>query len=127
MKHMTGWMTMLALAAQRTYAMGAPQGGGQGQGGSPYTMIFMVGGLLVVMYFFMIKPEQRRRKEKEELLKRVMPGDKIVTTGGMFGVVKQVKETTVRLQIDDQCRIELAKAAIADVIERGESAAAEAK
>jgi preprotein translocase subunit YajC len=81
-------------------------------------MIFMVGGLLVVMYFFMIKPEQRRRKEKEELLKRVAPGDKIVTTGGIYGVVRQVKENTVRLQVDDQCRIELAKAAIADVVER---------
>lgn len=107
---------LLALAASQTYAMGAPQG--QGQGGSPYTMIFMVGGLLVVMYFFMIKPEQRRRKEKEELLKRVAPGDKIVTTGGIYGVVRQVKENTVRLQVDDQCRIELAKAAIADVVER---------
>ena len=124
MRRMTGWMTVLALAAQQTYAMGAPQGGGQS---SPYTMIFMVGGLLVVMYFFMIKPEQRRRKEKEDLLKRVMPGDKIVTSGGIYGVVKQVKETTVRLQIDDQCRIELAKAAIADVVERGGDVVAETK
>ncbi len=125
MRRMTGWMTVLALAAQQTYAMGVPQGGGQGS--SPYTMIFMVGGLLVVMYFFMIRPEQRRRKEKEDLLKRVAPGDKIVTSGGLYGVVRQVKETTVRLQIDDQCRIELAKAAIADVVERSGEQAVEAK
>jgi preprotein translocase subunit YajC len=118
---MKQWIMILAaLTAQYTYAMGAPQG--QGQQGSPYGMLFMVGGLLIVMYFFMMRPEQRRRREKEEMLKRVAPGDKIITTGGIYGTVRQVKEQTVRLQIDDQCRIEIAKASVADILEKtGES------
>lgn len=107
----------LLAGVQRLWAMAPPQGEGQGQG-SPWNMLFIFALFMVAMYFFMIRPEQRRRKEKEEMLRQISVGDKIVTTGGIYGVVKQVKDDTVRLQIDDHVRIELSKAAIANVIER---------
>jgi len=120
---MMAGVSALAAAAQQAYAMGAPQGEGQG---SPMNMIFIFAVFLIAMYFFMIRPEQRRRKEKEEMLRRVNVGDRIVTTGGIFGVVKQVKDDTIRLQIDDHARIELSKAAIGNVIERAGEPSAEA-
>ncbi|MCX7848106.1 MAG: preprotein translocase subunit YajC [bacterium] len=106
------------LAVAQVWAMAGPQGEGQGQA-SPWNMLFIFALFMVAMYFFMIRPEQRRRKEKEEMLRSVSVGDKIVTTGGIYGIVRQVKEDTVRLQIDDHVRIELAKSAIANVVERG--------
>ncbi len=123
MRRMMAGVSALAAAAQQAYAMGAPQGEGQG---SPMNMIFIFAVFLIAMYFFMIRPEQRRRKEKEEMLRRVNVGDRIVTTGGIFGVVKQVKDDTIRLQIDDHARIELSKAAIGNVIERAGEPSAEA-
>jgi len=117
MKRLSAGTGVLALVAQLAHAMGAPQGEGQGQG-NPMNMLFIFALFMVAMYFFMIRPEQRRRKEKEEMLRRVNVGDRIVTTGGIYGVVKQVKDDTIRLQIDDHARIELSKAAIANVIER---------
>lgn len=125
MKRLIAGTGVLALAAQQAFAMGAPQGQGQG---NPMNMLFIFALFMVAMYFFMIRPEQRRRKEKEEMLRRVNVGDRIVTTGGIYGVVKQVKDDTIRLQIDDHARIELSKAAIANVIERaGEQSGAAAQ
>jgi len=115
MKRLIAGTGVLVLVAQQAHAMGAPQGEGQG---NPMHMLFIFALFMVAMYFFMIRPEQRRRKEKEEMLRRVTVGDRIVTTGGIYGVVKQVKDDTIRLQIDDHTRIELSKAAIANVIER---------
>jgi preprotein translocase subunit YajC len=80
----------------------------------PFILIFGI------MYFLMIRPQQKKQREKEALLKQVGVGDKLVTTGGIYGVVTQVKQDTVRLKIDDNTRIELAKAAIATVIEKAE-------
>lgn len=117
MKRVIAGASAWLLVALRAHAMGTGGDGGQAQG-NPMNMLFIFALFMVAMYFFMIRPEQRRRKEKEEMLRRVNVGDRIVTTGGIYGVVKQVKDDTIRLQIDDHTRIELAKAAIANVIER---------
>ena len=73
-----------------------------------------------IMYFLMIRPQQKKQRQKEELLKRVAVGDKIITTGGIYGVVTQVKEESIRVKIDDNARIELTKAAVGTIIERAD-------
>ncbi|NLF37990.1 preprotein translocase subunit YajC [bacterium] len=79
--------------------------------------------IFAIMYFLMIRPQQKKQREKEQMLRAVGVGDKIVTTGGIYGVVTQVKQDSVRLKIDDNTRIELAKAAIGTVLERAQGAA----
>ena len=106
-----------AYAASAAFAMPGQQGQG-GQQGSPFNFMFLMVGFVVIMYFFMIKPEQRRRREKEDMLRNVGLGDRIVTTGGIHGEVKQVKDKTIRLQVDDHTRLEVEKAAIALVLEK---------
>ena len=115
MKRMLSGSAVL-FAAQAAMAM--PNAQGQGQGGGQFNFLFLMVAFVVIMYFFMIKPEQRRKREKEDMLRNVGVGDKIVTTGGIHGEVKQVKEKTLRLQVDDHTRIELEKAAVAVVIEK---------
>src|SRR5438128_3962194 len=73
--------------------------------------------LVVVFYFALIRPQQRKQKEHAQLLKTVRPGDKIVTSGGIIGVVVTVKDKTLMLRSAD-AKFEVTKAAIAEISER---------
>ena len=105
-----------AAAAVNTAAAetGAPQQAPQG-GLNPMWMMLI---LLVAMYFLMIAPQRKQRKQREAMMAALKEGDKIMTQSGVYGVVKHIKEDTIRLQIDDRTNttIELSKAAIASVI-----------
>ncbi len=109
-----------AIMASSVFAMGAPQGEGGKQ--SPYGGIIMLVGFFAIMYFLMIRPQQKKAKEKQAMVNAAAEGDKVVTSGGIYGTIKKVKETTVRVQIDDQTCIELAKSAIAGVTEKASEA-----
>jgi preprotein translocase subunit YajC len=74
--------------------------------------------LVVVFYFALIRPQQKKAKDHAELLKAVRPGDKIVTTGGVVGVIVSVKEKTLSVRSADS-KFEIIKSAIAEITERG--------
>jgi preprotein translocase subunit YajC len=71
----------------------------------------------VVLYFLMIRPQQVKTKQHTELLKALKPGDKIVTSSGIIGVVVSVKEKTVSIRSADT-KLEVLKSAVTDVTER---------
>jgi len=97
-------------------AMGAPPQPGQQQ--LPFwTNLPIFGLLFVILYFAMIRPQQKRQKQQAEMLKGVRPGDKVVTTGGVIGVVISVKEDSVSVRSADS-KIEVIKSAIAEIRER---------
>ena len=73
--------------------------------------------LVVVFYFILIRPQQKKAKEHQQLLKTVKPGDKVLTSGGVLGVIITVKEKTVTLRSAD-AKLELTKSAIAEITER---------
>lgn len=73
--------------------------------------------LVVVFYFVLIRPQQKRTREHQQLLKTVKPGDKVLTSGGILGVVLSVKEKTVTLRSADT-KLEITKSAIAEITER---------
>ncbi|GDY02657.1 hypothetical protein LBMAG49_19860 [Planctomycetota bacterium] len=62
----------------------------------------MMGGFLVLMYFMVLGPERKRRKQTESMLAALKNGDRVVTLGGMHGVVSQVGEKSVTIRIDQQ-------------------------
>ncbi len=77
--------------------------------------------LVVVFYFALIRPQQKKQRQHTEMLKTVRPGDKIITSGGIVGVVVSVKEKTLSLRSAD-AKFEVTKSAIAEISERsGES------
>jgi preprotein translocase subunit YajC len=81
----------------------------------------MMVGLVVIFYFILIRPQQKKAKEHAALVKAVKPGDKVVTSGGILGVVITVKEKTVSIRSAD-AKLEITKSAIAEITERsGES------
>jgi len=91
----------------------APQGGSQG-GGLMSTLI-MFGAIFLIFYFMIIRPQQKRTKEREKLLSSIQKGDKVVTSGGLHGIVASVEEKTVILQVSDNTKLKFERSAIASV------------
>lgn len=71
----------------------------------------------VLLYVLTIRPQQKRAKEHAQLLQSLKPGDKVVTNGGVVGVVVTIKDKTVSIRSADT-KLELLKSAIAEVTER---------
>ncbi len=94
------------------YAMGPAPQGGQGAGGGlmgflPLILIF------VIFYFLLIRPQQKRAKEHKTMLDNLKKGDKVITSGGEYGVVEEVKTNTVLVKIAENVRVKYGKAYIA--------------
>jgi len=68
--------------------------------------------IIVVFYFFMIRPQMKRQKELTAFRNSIAKGDKVVTTGGIYGKVVDLKDNTVLLQVDDNVKIRVDKSAI---------------
>ena len=96
-------MNMLYIPLQ---TQAASQGGGQA---GFWIMILL---LFVVMYFFMIRPQRKQQKELENFRSGLKKGDKIVTTGGIFGTVEEVTEKTVLIKVDGDVKLRMDKNAI---------------
>ena len=105
--------------------LGAPGGGDGGQQSSSLGFLIPMALIFVVFWFFMIRPQNKQRKETQRMLAELKKGDKIVTIGGVHGVVQSVRENTVILKVDENCKIEFTRSAIASVKEKGESSSGE--
>ena len=88
------------------------QGGALGGFGMLVPLILMV----VIMYFFMIRPQRKKQKETQKMIDALKKGDKVVTIGGIHGTVTLAKERTVVIKVDDSCKIEFNRSAIAGVV-----------
>ena len=73
--------------------------------------------VFVIMYFLVLRPQQQQRKKLQEMVDNMKTGDAVVTTGGIHGVVSNMKDgNTLTLKIADNVRIEVDKSAIASVL-----------
>ncbi len=80
--------------------------------GGQYQFFIMMGLLIVVFYFFMIRPQQKRQKELKKYREELKKGDKVITTGGIYGKVSEVKETYINVEISNGVVIKIDKSAI---------------
>jgi preprotein translocase subunit YajC len=69
--------------------------------------------IFVVFYFLLIVPQQRQRKKTQEMLSNLKSGDRVVTSGGVYGTITGFREGVVQLQIANQVRIDVSRTAIA--------------
>ena len=83
-----------------------------GQGGSGLSMWIMLALIFIVMWFFMIRPQRKQQKEMENFRNSLKNGDKVVTIGGIYGTVVEVKDTYVLLEVDKDVKIRVNKQAI---------------
>jgi preprotein translocase subunit YajC len=92
-----------------------------------WSSILMIVLMFVVIYFFMIRPQQKRQKEIKKFRESIKTGDKVITAGGIYGKVKDVKETTITLEIADNVRITIDKNSVyANAVDSNSAAEAKA-
>ena len=83
----------------------------QTQGGG-WSMWIMLALIFVVMWFFMIRPQRKQQKELQNFRDSLKKGDKVVTVGGIFGTVAEIKENTVLIEVDSNVKIRVSKNAL---------------
>jgi preprotein translocase subunit YajC len=88
-------------------ALGAPA-----PGQSMLVSMFPLAAMLLIFYFLILMPMRKRQKKVEEFRSGLKVGDKVITTGGIYGQVTRVTDVSVKLQIADKVQIEVARAAI---------------
>ena len=101
-------MNFLQAAEVATVATEAATEPGQPGMGSFWIMMLL---MIVVMYFFMWRPESKRRKEMAKFRENLKKGDKIITAGGIYGVVKEVKDgdATILIEVDGNITLRVDK------------------
>jgi preprotein translocase subunit YajC len=105
------------IVVSSSLAMAPPPGTQPNPTGSMLQMLGMVVFFIVVMYFVMIRPQQKKAREHDQLLKSLKPRDKIVTSGGVVGIVVSVGERSLTIRSADT-KLEVLKSAVAEITER---------
>ena len=80
--------------------------------GSSMSMWIMLLLVFVVMWFFMIRPQRKQQKELQAFRDGLKKGDKVVTVGGIYGTVVEVKDNSLLLEVDRDVRIRVAKSSV---------------
>ncbi|OFX42165.1 MAG: preprotein translocase subunit YajC, partial [Bacteroidetes bacterium GWA2_30_7] len=68
--------------------------------------------IVVVFYFFMIRPQMKKQKEMRKFRDSLQAGDKIITTGGIYGKIADIKENIVVMEVEDKMRLRIDKSAV---------------
>ena len=106
-------MNLLDLVIAPAYAQAAPApGGGMG------TLLFPI-ILIAIMYFLMIRPQMKRAKEHRSMLDKLSKGDEVITSGGIAGTVTDIGDNFVTLEVADNVRVRVQKAAVGNVLPKG--------
>ena len=97
------------------YAMAPTPGGGGSSGGIMSVLPLMI-GMFAIMYFLIIRPQQKQKRERENLLRAIKKGDRVVTSGGLYGTVVGLSEHTVTLKVADQVKLDFERSAIGRIV-----------
>ena len=92
-----------------TLLQAAPAAQTQGGGVSMWIMLALI---FVVMWFFMIRPQKKQQKELQAFRDGLKKGDKVVTIGGIYGTVCELKEASVLIEVDNNVKIRVSKNAL---------------
>lgn len=84
----------------------------QGEGSNPLAQILPLVLIIAVFYMFMIRPQMKKQKELKTYRDSLNKGDKIVTTGGIYGKIADIKDQVILVEIADKIRIKIDKSAV---------------
>ncbi len=117
---MTGIFDLLVPIAQ---ACPTPAGGVGGLGGMMIPMLLIFG----IFYFMLIRPQQRKEKERKKMISELKSGTRVMFCGGIIGTIANVKDNVFIIKIADGVKVEVARGAVSQVLEKGEKASLEEK
>ncbi len=72
--------------------------------------------MLLIFYFLLYRPQKRAQQEREEMLNSLKKGTKVITIGGIYGIISQLNEKVVKLQIAEKVEIEVARGSIGSIV-----------
>ena len=98
------------------------QGAGAGGSSDFLVQLFPLVLIFIVFYFLLIRPQQSKMKQQREMLAGVKRGDRVVTGGGIIGLVtKVIGDNELQIELAEGVRVRIIKGTITDIITRGES------
>jgi len=100
-----------------TRLMGAPA---QEGGGGFMTFLPLV-AIIAIFYFLILRPQKKRQQESQKMLSALRKGDRVVTIGGIHGIIQSVRENTVIVKVDENVKLEFNRSAISGVVSHGHS------
>ncbi len=98
---------MIASAVVPVFAMGASP-----EGGSPWLQLVPFALVLAIFYFIILLPMKRKQQKVQNFLQALKVGDKVITTGGIYGQITRISGEVIQLQIANNVRVDVAKASI---------------
>ena len=75
-------------------------------------MLFPLAIFVLIFYFFIIRPQRKRDKQQKNMIDSIQRGDNVITIGGFFGTVKEVRDDSFQLEIADGVRVTILKSAV---------------
>jgi preprotein translocase subunit YajC len=101
------------------YAMGQTGGqAGQAGGLAGFLPIII---LFAIFYFLLIRPQQKKAKEHREMIANLQKGARILTSGGIYGTIQSLDETTIGLEIAEKVKIKISRASVAAVVSENDT------
>jgi len=99
------------------YALGQGASGGGGQGGSLGAFIPLI-LMFVIFYFLLIRPQQKKAKQHKQMLSAIKKGDRIVSSGGLHGVITGITDDVVTVEIAPKVRVKISRGSVSGIMSK---------
>ena len=76
--------------------------------------------LFVLFYFLLIRPQQKQQKNRKEMLNQLKKGDRVVTIGGIHGIIKEIDDQNISLRVAENINLKMSRAAVDRILEENE-------
>lgn len=95
------------------YAMGSGGAGGAGTQGGGFTAFIPLILMFAIFYFLLIRPQQKKAKQHREMLTALKKGDKVVSSGGLHGVITGLADDVITVEIAPKIRVKISRGSVA--------------
>jgi len=108
-----GLVLIVAVLATMALLGGCYPAEGEGGGSSTIYMIVFLVLIFAMFYFLMIRPQRKRQKEHQQMMEELRKGDRVITAGGIYGVIENISEDTIVIKVESGATLRLAKGSVA--------------
>jgi len=102
--------------ASYVYAMGTTGGTGSTASGAGWINLVFIASIFFIFYFILIRPQQKMRKQHTEMLSALKTGDKIVTSGGIYGEITGIDNNAVTIEVAPKVRIKVTRESVSAIV-----------
>jgi len=99
--------------------MGGAPAGQEVTPASTFMSFLPLVAIIAIFYFLILRPQNKKQKETQKMISALKKGDRVITIGGVHGVIQSVKESTVIIKVDENTKMEFNRGAISSVSSQG--------